>query len=53
MTQIVLDAAAGQVSAKVDRRGVAANVRVHAPIEVVDDPALPMGATAWAGNGFD
>jgi hypothetical protein len=51
--QIVLDAEAGQVSAELSRRGVASNVRVHALVEVVDDPELPMAAIAQAGKGFD
>jgi hypothetical protein len=52
MKQIVLDAKAGQVSAELRRRGIAAGTRVHALIELVDDPELPMGEIAETGKGF-
>jgi mRNA interferase MazF len=53
MHQIVLDAEAGQVSAGLTRRGVAANARVHVLVEVLDTSDLPMSAIAAAGKGFD
>jgi hypothetical protein len=53
MKQIVLDAEAGQVSAELTRRGIASNARVHALVEVLDAPELPMGVTAQTGKGFD
>ncbi len=53
MRQIILDVEAGQISAELTRRGVAVNARVHALVEVVDDPALPMGVIAQSGKGFD
>ena len=53
MSQIVLDAEAGQVSAELARRGIAAHVRVHILVEVADADALPMAAIAQAGKGLD
>lgn len=52
MRQIILDAEAGQVSAELARRGVAANARVHVLVEVMDAEP-PMAAMAQAGKGFD
>jgi hypothetical protein len=52
MRQITLDAEAGQVSAELARRGVAANARVHVLVEVMDAEP-PMAAIAQAGKGFD
>ena len=53
--KIALDAKAGEVSAELARRGIAADARVHAPVEVVDGEAdLPsMAAVAEAGGAFD
>jgi len=53
MQKITLDAEAGQVSAELARRGVAAHVRVHVLVEVVGEDALPMAAIAQAGGAFD
>ena len=56
MHRITLDAEAGQVSAELARRGIAANARVHVLVEVVDGQqpdALPMAAIAQAGGAFD
>ena len=55
MQRITLDAEAGQVSAELARRGVAANVRVHVLVEVMDSDAdaLPMAAIAQAGGAFE
>jgi hypothetical protein len=54
MSQIVLDAEAGQVSAEVARRGIPPHARVHVLVEV--EPAgdeLPMTAIAQAGRALD
>jgi hypothetical protein len=51
--QIVLDAEAGQLSAELTRRGVAAATRVHVVIDVLDADTLPMAAIARAGKALD
>ncbi|MCB4824575.1 hypothetical protein [Roseicella aerolata] len=54
MGRIALDAEAGQVSAELARRGIAAGTRVHVVVEVVEGAdALPMAAIAQAGGAFD
>ena len=55
MHKITLDAEAGQVSAELARRGIAADSRVHVLVEVVSEEAdaLPMAAVAQAGGAFD
>lgn len=55
MDRIALDAKAGQVSAELVRRGIAADVRVRVVVEVVDEEsgAWPMSAIAEAGGAFD
>ena len=53
MSQIVLDAEAGQVSAELARRGIPAHVRVHVLVEITPSDELPMTAIAQAGKGFD
>lgn len=53
MQQIVLDAEAGQVSAELGRRGVAAHARVHVVVELRDAGDLPIAALAQAGKAFD
>lgn len=55
MQRIILDAEAGQVSAELIRRGIAANARVHVLVEVVGEQpdALPMAAIAQAGGALD
>ena len=55
MQKLSLDAEAGQVSAELVRRGIAANARVHVLVEVVDEQpgALPMAAIAQAGGALD
>ena len=55
MQRITLDAEAGQLSAELARRGIAADARVHVLVEVVDSgaDALPMAAIAQAGGAFD
>ena len=54
MGRIALDAEAGQVSAELARRGIAAGTRVHVVVEVVEGPdVLPMAAIAQAGGAFD
>ena len=54
MQKIVLDAEAGQVSAELARRGIAAETRVYVVVEISSaaDP-LPMVAIAQAGGGFN
>ena len=53
MGRIALDAEAGQVSAELARRGIAAGTRVHVVVEVVEGlDALPMAAIAQAGGAF-
>lgn len=55
MQKIALDAKAGEVSAELVRRGIAADARVHALVEVVGEDAdlPPMAAAAEAGGAFD
>ncbi len=53
MQQIVIDAPVGQVSAELERRGVAADAKVHVVIEFIDDGTLPMAAIAEAGGAQD
>ena len=55
MQRITLDAEAGQLSAELARRGIAADARVHVLVEVMDGEAdaLPMAAIAQAGGAFD
>ena len=54
MARIALDTKAGQVSAELARRGIAAGTRVHVVVEVVgeESDALPMAAIAEAGGAF-
>jgi hypothetical protein len=53
MQRIALDAEAGQVSAELARRGIAAGTRVHVLVEVAsEEDLLPMAAMAQAGGGF-
>jgi hypothetical protein len=54
MQRIALDAEAGQVSAELARRGIAADTRVHVLVEVsTEEDPLPMGAMAQAGEAFN
>jgi hypothetical protein len=53
MHQIVIDAPAGQVSAELTRRGVAAEAKVHVIVEFPDDGDLSMGAISEAGRAQD
>jgi hypothetical protein len=53
MQQIILDAEAGQISAELTRRGVAADTRVHVLVEVLDPAEPPMTAIAQASKAFD
>ncbi len=53
MSQIVLDAEAGQVSAELARRGIPPHARVHVLVEVTTGGELPMSAIAQAGKGLD
>jgi hypothetical protein len=54
MQRIALDAEAGQVSAELARRGIAAETRVYVVVEISSaaDP-LPMAAIAQAGGAFN
>jgi len=52
MQRIALDAEAGQVSAELARRGIAADTRVHVLVEVMDGEELPMAALMQAGGAF-
>jgi hypothetical protein len=51
--RIILDAEAGQVSAELVRRGIAADARVHVLVEVRDAEELSTAAIAQAGGAFD
>jgi hypothetical protein len=53
LSQIVLDAEAGQVSAGLARRGIPPHTRVHVLVEVTLGGELPMAAIARAGKGLD
>ena len=53
MSQIVRDAEGGQVSAELARRGIPADARVHALVEVAPDGDLLMAAIARAGRGLE
>ena len=54
MPRIALDAEAGQVSAELARRGIAARTRVHVLVEVAsEEDLLPMTAMAQAGGAFN
>lgn len=55
MPSITLDTEAGQVSAELARRGIAAGSRVHVQVELVGGDAhdaLPMAAIAQAGGAL-
>lgn len=53
--RFTLDAKAGEVSAELARRGIAADARVHLVVEFVGGEAdlPPMAAVAEAGGAFD
>jgi hypothetical protein len=54
MRRIALDAEAGQISAELARRGIAATARVHVLVELpgdTDEP--PITALAHEGGAFD
>lgn len=53
MQRFELDAEAGQVSAELQRLGVAATSRVRVTVEINDPADLPMAAIAQAGGAFD
>ena len=54
MSEIVLDAGAGQVSTEIGRRGIAASARLHVVVELMDQhDALPMADMLQAGGAFD
>ncbi len=53
MQQIVIDAPAGQISAELKRREVAADAKVHVVAELLEDGHLPMAAMAESGGAQD
>ena len=53
MERIILDAEAGQVSAELARRGIAADTRVHVLVEIRDAEEFSTAAIAQAGGVFD
>ena len=53
MERIILDAEAGQVSAELARRGIAADTQVHVLVEVRDVEELSAAAIAQAGGAFE
>jgi hypothetical protein len=53
MQRIVLDAVAGNLSAELAQRGIAAHTLVHAQVDVLDPGEPPMAAIAEAGKVFD
>ena len=53
MQQIVIDVPAGQLSAELERRGVAADAKVHVVVEFLDDGKLPMTVISEAGRAQD
>jgi hypothetical protein len=54
MEKIAIDTAAGEVSAELARRGIAADRRVLVLVELVEeDDSLSMAGLAQAGGGFD
>jgi hypothetical protein len=53
MERVIPDAEAGRVSAELVRRGIAADARVHALVEVRDASELSTAAIAEASGAFD
>jgi hypothetical protein len=53
MERIILDAEAGQVSAELARRGIAADTTVHVLVEVRDAGEFSAAAIAQAGGAFE
>ena len=53
MQRFELDAEAGQISAELQRLGIAARSRVHATFELSEPADLPMAAIAQAGGAFN
>jgi hypothetical protein len=53
MKRIILDSEAGQVSAELVRRGIAANAQVHVLVEVKGAGDVSTAAIAQAGGAFD
>jgi hypothetical protein len=51
--RIILVAEAGQVSAELFRRGIAADARVHVLVEVRDAEELSPAAIGQVGGAFD
>jgi hypothetical protein len=53
MQALTLGAEAGQVSAELARRGMAAQTRVHVFVEITEQDDLPMAALARADGAFE
>ncbi|WP_237482825.1 hypothetical protein [Lichenibacterium dinghuense] len=55
MQRIMLDAEAGQVSAELAHRGIAAATRVHVLVDIMpDEPEpIPLAAMNQGGGAFD
>ena len=53
MSQIVLDAEAGQARCQLARRGIPPHARVHVLVEAAASGELPTAAIAQAGKGLD
>ena len=53
MERIILDAEAGQVSAELARRGIAADTQVHVLVEVRDAEEFSAAVIAQAGGAFE
>ncbi|QDJ12245.1 hypothetical protein HVPorG_04171 (plasmid) [Roseomonas mucosa] len=53
MPQIIVDAAAGDVSAELARRGIPRGARVHVVVELVENETLPMARIAQDGKALD
>ena len=51
--QFVIEAPAGQLSAELTRRGIAADATVHVVVELLEDESLPMAALAQAGQAHE
>jgi hypothetical protein len=52
-SQYVLDAEAGQISAELAQRGIAAHARMRVLVEIIDADTPPMSVIAQFGKGLD
>jgi hypothetical protein len=53
MPQLTLDVEAGQLSAELTKRGITADTRVHALVDVLENAEPPMTSIAQAGKSLD